>query len=57
MDLETVLKNNIVGTSQQVAERLNDLVEAGADYFIIYLRNRLARWTPCACRGRGYPSS
>lgn len=43
MDLETVLKNNIVGTSQQVAERLNDLVEAGADYFIIYLRNRLAQ--------------
>lgn len=43
MDLETVLKNNIVGTSQQVAERLNELVEAGAEYFIIYLRNRLAQ--------------
>ncbi|MGI8588360.1 MAG: LLM class F420-dependent oxidoreductase [Chloroflexia bacterium] len=42
LDIEQSLKGNIIGTPQQVAERIQGLVEAGCEYFIIYFRSHLA---------------
>lgn len=41
ISLDVVRRSNIVGTPPEVAERLHQLMEVGADYFIIYFRNRL----------------
>ncbi len=41
--LDMIRRSNIVGTPGEVAERLHELVEAGAEYFILYFRNRLVQ--------------
>ena len=41
LSLDVIRRSNLVGTPREVAERLHELVEAGADYFLLYFRNRL----------------
>lgn len=64
LSLEATRRSNVVGTPPEVAERLGEMVDAGADYFILYFRNRLvqldsvrlfAREVIPALIGRGAP--
>ena len=43
VSLEVVRRANIVGTAPEVAARLQALVDAGAEYFLLYFRNRLVQ--------------
>ena len=43
LGLDVIRRANIVGTPPEVAEQLQRLVEAGAEYFILYFRNRLVQ--------------
>lgn len=43
VSLEAVRRSNIVGTPPEVAEQFHQLMRAGAEYFIIYFRNRLVQ--------------
>lgn len=43
ISLEVIRRSNIVGTPPEVAERLRQLMDVGAEYFIIYFRNRLVQ--------------
>lgn len=41
LSLDVVRRSNITGTTTEVADSLRQLVEAGADYFVLYFRTRL----------------
>jgi len=43
ISLEVVRRANIIGTAPEVVARLQELVEAGAEYFVLYFRNRLVQ--------------